>query len=102
MGRTPARPARPDHLRQLVRNPGRAAIAHRARLTLPADDESSGTKIQEREVVRGKVRAIYEVRCDCGKRWFHTRFERVQLCLSFRCTRTIRWPRVRIQSCGNP
>ena len=40
---------------------------YRARLTMPADEESSGTEIQERDVVRGKVRTIYEVRCDCGK-----------------------------------
>jgi hypothetical protein len=60
---------------------------YRARLTLPPDEESSGTEIQERDVVRGKVRTIYEVRCDCGTRWFNTKFERVQLCP--RCDRAV-------------
>lgn len=58
---------------------------YRARLSMPATEESTGTDIQEREVVRGKVRLIYEVRCRCGKRWFNPRFERVQLCPRCEC-----------------
>jgi hypothetical protein len=60
---------------------------YRARLTMPADEDTSGTELQERDVVRGKARMIYEVRCDCGKRWFNPTFERVQLCP--RCERAV-------------
>jgi hypothetical protein len=60
---------------------------YRARLTLPAAESVPGTEIEEREVVRGRVRMICEVRCACGKRWFNTRFERVQLCP--RCERAV-------------
>jgi hypothetical protein len=60
---------------------------YRARLAMPPADEASGTELQERDVVRGKVRTIYEVRCACGKRWFNPKFERVQLCP--RCERAV-------------
>jgi len=60
---------------------------YRARLTLHVDQDTDGTEIQEREVVRGRVRMICEVRCDCGKRWFNTKFERLQLCP--RCERAV-------------
>jgi hypothetical protein len=60
---------------------------YRARLTMPVDEDADGTELQEREVVRGRVRMICEVRCDCGKRWFNTKFERLQLCP--RCDRAV-------------
>jgi hypothetical protein len=52
----------------------------RARLTLPAEQSPDGVEVREREVVRGKVRIVYEIRCGCGRRWFHRELQRVQLC----------------------
>jgi hypothetical protein len=53
---------------------------YRARLTLPLEQRSDDVDLREREIVRGEMKTIYEVRCSCGKRWFNRRFENVQLC----------------------
>ncbi len=53
---------------------------YRARLTMPAEQLPEGVEVSQREVVRGEITAIYEVRCQCGKRWFNPQFENVQLC----------------------
>jgi len=60
---------------------------YRARLTLPSERSPEGVEIRERNVVRGRLRIIYEVRCTCGKRWFNPRLEAVQLCP--RCGRAV-------------
>jgi hypothetical protein len=53
---------------------------YRARLTTPAEQLPDGVEVSQRDVVRGEITAIYEVRCACGKRWFNPQFETVQLC----------------------
>ena len=53
---------------------------YRARLTLAAEQCIDGVELREREVVRGEMKTIYEVRCRCGKRWFNPRLENVQVC----------------------
>jgi len=53
---------------------------YRARLTLPAEQNHDVVELLEREVVRGEMKTIYEIRCPCGKRWFNPRLENVQLC----------------------
>ena len=53
---------------------------YRARLTLPLEQSPDDGDLREREIVRGEMKTIYEVRCPCGKRWFNPRFENVQLC----------------------
>lgn len=53
---------------------------YRARLTLPSDEAADGVEVRERDVVRGELMVVYQVRCTCGKRWFNPRLERVQLC----------------------
>jgi hypothetical protein len=58
-----------------------------ARLTLPAEQGPEGVDVLEREVVRGQMKVIYEVRCGCGRRWFNPRLERVQVCP--RCGRAV-------------
>jgi len=37
--------------------------------------------------VRGEIKAIYEIRCPCGRRWFNPRLEKVQVCP--RCGRAV-------------
>ena len=59
---------------------------YRARLTF-ALDASDDPELQARDVVRGEMRMICEVRCACGKRWFNPKFERVQICP--RCDRAV-------------
>ena len=60
---------------------------YRARLALATEHSPDGGDLLEREVVRGKMKVIYEVRCGCGRRWFNPRLERVQLCP--RCDRAV-------------
>jgi len=60
---------------------------YRARLGVATEQPDAGVEVREREVVRGTVRIVYEIRCDCGRRWFHRRRERVQLCP--RCARAV-------------
>lgn len=60
---------------------------YRARLSIPLEQGADGVEVREREVVRGKMRTIYEVHCPCGKRWFNPRLETVQLCP--RCNRAV-------------
>ena len=67
--------------------PDDAPSPYRARLTAPAEQDPTGTEIQRRDVVRGEVTLIYEVRCACGKRWFNPRLENLQLCP--RCDRAV-------------
>jgi hypothetical protein len=60
---------------------------YRARITVPADDGEDEPQVVEREVVRGSCKIIYEIRCQCGRRWFIPRLEHVQTCP--RCTRAV-------------
>jgi hypothetical protein len=60
---------------------------YRARLTLLPEQGPSGEDVQSREVVRGEMKVVYEIRCACGKRWFNPRLERIQLCP--RCDRAV-------------
>jgi len=53
---------------------------YRARLTLAPEQSPEGVEVRERDVVRGEMKVVYEIRCACGKRWFNPRLERVQLC----------------------
>ena len=46
-----------------------------------------GVSVREREIVRGEIKAIYEIRCPCGRRWFNPRLENVQVCP--RCGRAV-------------
>ena len=60
---------------------------YRARLTLPIEHTPDGVEVRERDVVRGEMKVVYEIRCACGRRWFNPRLERVQICP--RCTRAV-------------
>lgn len=60
---------------------------YRARLTEPPEQEDAGLEVREREVVRGTMSVVYEIRCDCGRRWFNRRRERVHICP--RCARAV-------------
>ena len=53
---------------------------YRARLHVPAESTPGGMEVTEREVVRGTVSVVYEVRCGCRRRWFQREFTRVQVC----------------------
>jgi hypothetical protein len=53
---------------------------YRARLTFPVDEKPAGADLDEREVIRGKMTVIYEVRCRCGKRWFNRKPDPIQIC----------------------
>ena len=53
---------------------------YRARLTVPIEHSLIDVEVCERDVVRGEMRVLYEVRCPCGKRWFNVTPDRVQLC----------------------
>ena len=59
----------------------------RARLHVPEDMTPYGMEVTEREVVRGTVRIVYEIRCSCRRRWFQRALERVQVCP--RCGRAV-------------
>jgi hypothetical protein len=60
---------------------------YRARLQVSTDTGTDGVEVSEREVVRGTVRVIYEIRCNCRRRWFRREFERVHVCP--RCGRAV-------------
>jgi hypothetical protein len=60
---------------------------YRARLTIPIEHAPEGVEVRERDVVRGKMKVVYEIRCACGRRWFNPRLERVQVCP--RCGRAV-------------
>ena len=60
---------------------------YRARLTVPKEQVSDDLEIGEREVVSGRMRVVYEVRCACGRRGFNPRLENVQQCP--RCGRAV-------------
>ncbi len=60
---------------------------YRARITVPATDGADEPDVLEREVVRGSCKVIYEIRCQCGRRWFSPRLEHVQVCP--RCARAV-------------
>lgn len=53
---------------------------YRARVAETGERASNDVEVGEREVVRGEVTMIYEVRCPCGRRWFNLRVESVQVC----------------------
>jgi hypothetical protein len=65
---------------------------YRARLTLPVEQSPDGLEVREREVVRGEITTIYEVRCPCGKRWFNPVFENVQICPRCSCAVLVQRP----------
>ena len=50
--------------------PDEQPCPYRARLTLPKEVRETNADLDEREVVRGRVRLVYEIRCACGRRWF--------------------------------
>jgi len=60
---------------------------YRARLTLPREVRETNADLEEREVVRGNVRMVYEVRCACGRRWFSAELAVAQVCP--RCDRAV-------------
>ena len=60
---------------------------YRARLNVPEELTPYGMEVTEREVVRGTVRVVYEIRCECRRRWFQRSLERVQVCP--RCSRAV-------------
>jgi len=53
---------------------------YRARIMPRPEERPEEPEVGEREVVRGQMRTVYEVRCLCGKRWFNPQFESIQLC----------------------
>jgi hypothetical protein len=58
---------------------------YRARLSVPTQEQHDGVEVNEREVVRGTLRVVYEIRCACGRRWFNQHRERVQVCPRCAC-----------------
>jgi hypothetical protein len=67
--------------------PDEQPCPYRARLTLPKEVRESSADLEEREVVRGKARVLYEIRCACGRRWFSPKLEIAQICP--RCDRAV-------------
>lgn len=67
--------------------PAEPESPYRARVTVPKEQIPDGVEIGEREVVSGRMKIVYEVRCACGRRWFNPRLENVQLCP--RCGRAV-------------
>jgi hypothetical protein len=67
--------------------PDERPCPYRARLTLPQEVREANADLDEREVVRGKVRMLYEIRCACGRRWFSPKLEIAQICP--RCDRAV-------------
>ena len=53
---------------------------YRARVSVTVDNGSDGVEVSEREVVRGEMQRVYSIRCPCGRRWFDTAPERLQVC----------------------
>jgi len=60
---------------------------YRARVTRRREPAPQDVETGEREIVAGEMKIVYEVRCSCGKRWFNTRLENVQICP--RCDRAV-------------
>jgi hypothetical protein len=60
---------------------------YRARLNTPEQQPDTGVEVRERDVVRGTIDIVYEIRCACGRRWFNRNHDRVQLCP--RCARAV-------------
>jgi len=67
--------------------PDERPCPYRARLTLPKEARESNADLDEREVVRGQARVLYEIRCACGRRWFSPKLEIAQICP--RCDRAV-------------
>jgi hypothetical protein len=67
--------------------PDERPCPYRARLTLPKEAREANADLDEREVVRGRVRMLYEIRCACGRRWFSPKLEVAQICP--RCDRAV-------------
>jgi hypothetical protein len=67
--------------------PDEPVSPYRARLHVPEEMTPHGMEVTEREVVRGTVRVVYEIRCSCRRRWFQRALERVQVCP--RCARAV-------------
>ena len=67
--------------------PDGPSCPYRARITTPVESGTNELDVREREIVRGEIKAIYEIRCPCGRRWFNPRLEKVQVCP--RCGRAV-------------
>jgi transcription initiation factor IIE alpha subunit len=53
---------------------------YRARVSMTVDTVEGGVEVSEREIVRGDMQMVYAIRCPCGRRWFDTAPERLQVC----------------------
>jgi len=53
---------------------------YRARVSMAVDLGDEGVEVSEREIVRGEMQRVYSIRCPCGRRWFDTAPERLQVC----------------------
>jgi hypothetical protein len=53
---------------------------YRARVSAGLDLGPQGVEVCEREIVRGEMQRVYAIRCACGRRWFDTEPERLQVC----------------------
>ena len=67
--------------------PDGPSCPYRARITTPVEHGSNELDVREREIVRGSIRTVYQIRCPCGRRWFNPRLEKVQICP--RCGRAV-------------
>ncbi len=67
--------------------PDEPCCPYRARIAEPARNESDEPEVLEYDVVRGTSKVIYEIHCQCGRRWFKPRLEHVQSCP--RCGRAV-------------
>ena len=53
---------------------------YRARVSAALDLGPAGVEVCEREIVRGEIQMVYAIRCPCGRRWFDTSPDRLQVC----------------------
>ena len=60
--------------------PDDAQSPYRARVSMSVDTGEGGVEVSEREIVRGEMQRVYSIRCPCGRRWFDTAPERLQVC----------------------
>jgi DNA-directed RNA polymerase subunit RPC12/RpoP len=60
--------------------PDEPAGPYRARVSAALDLGPEGVEVCEREIVRGEMQMVYAIRCPCGRRWFDTAPERLQVC----------------------
>jgi hypothetical protein len=67
--------------------PDEPRCPYRARITAATGTGADEPDVLERDVVRGTSKTIYEIRCQCGRRWFNRQLEHVQICP--RCERAV-------------